>query len=325
MKCLGFEGTAHTASVGIVDQNCKVLANEKHSVHTQSGGLIPRELAEHHGKHFPGLLKRALEKSKTNWNEIDCVAFSKGPGIGNALSITAVAARTVALLHNKPLVPVNHAISHIEIAKKKCSAKDPLILYVSGGNSQVIGFEAGFYRVYGETLDIGVGNLLDSFGREIGIGFPAGPKIDEMFFKGKKFVELPYSVKGMDLAFSGLLTAAENKIGKVDESDLAYSIMHTAFAMLLEVCERALAHTGKKELLLTGGVASSKALQQMALQMCKQRGVKLKVCPQQFCTDNAAMVCWTGILMFKSGRTVAIAESKIEQKFRTDAEKISWI
>ncbi len=332
--CLGIESTAHTAGVGIVDSGCNILANEKHSHSTQKGGLIPAELAKHHAQHFPGLIKNALEKSGLSWNEIDCIAYSAGPGIGTAMSVGAAAARMLALLHKKPLVPVNHSVAHIEIAKKKCGTADPLVLYVSGGNTQVIGYESGRYRVYGETLDIGVGNLLDSFGRELGLGFPAGPKLDEMYFQGGKYIGLPYTVKGMDVGFSGLQTAAERKLAKIgtagagggaSKTDLAYSLMHTAFAMVIEVTERALAHTEKKELLLTGGVAASKALQEMARKMCEARGVKLLVCPKELSQDNGAMIAWTGLLMFRAGRRVAPEKAGTDQNFRTDMELVEWI
>src|SRR3989344_923103 len=323
--CLGIESTAHTAGVGIVDSSCSILANEKHTHTTKSGGLTPRELADHHAENFAPLIKSAMQKAKLEWNEIDCISYTKGPGIGTALSVGAGVARMLSLLHNKQLIPVNHSIAHIEIAKKKCNSSDPLILYVSGGNTQVIGYESGKYRVYGETIDIGVGNLLDSFGRELKIGFPAGPVIDKMYFEKKNYIELPYSVKGMDVSFSGLLTAATLKIGKVDSTDLAYSLMHTAFAMICEVCERALAHTQKKELLLTGGVGASRALQQMLGQMCKERGVQLKICPKELCLDNGAMIAWTGILMRKAQREVSIENATTDQKFRTDLENVNWI
>lgn len=325
LVCIGIESTAHTAGVGIVDSECNVLANEKHSHSTQKGGLIPTELAKHHAEHFPGLIKSAMQKARLSWGEIDCISYSAGPGIGTAMSVGAAAARMLSLLHKKPLVPVNHSVAHIEIAKKKCNCKDPLVLYVSGGNTQVIGYESGRYRVYGETLDIGVGNLLDSFGRELGLGFPAGPMLDDMYFQGGKYIELPYTVKGMDVGFSGLQTAAERKIGKVDQKDLAFSLMHTAFAMIIEVTERALAHTEKMELLLTGGVAASKALQEMTRKMCEGRGVRLFVCPKELSQDNAAMIAWTGVLMFKAGRSIKPEEAPTSQNFRTDMEKVNWV
>lgn len=324
MLSLGIESTAHTFGVGIVDESCRVLANEKHSHTTMSGGLIPRELAIHHDAWALPILKSALEKSGVTMGEIDVVAFSQGPGIGPALRIGALTARSLALQFQKPLLGVNHCVGHIELGKALTGAADPLIVYASGGNTQIIGLDRSVYRVFGETLDIGIGNLLDSFGRELGMGFPAGPKLDSLYFEGKKLVSLPYSVKGMDLVFSGLLTAATKKIGVETESDLAYSLLHTSFAMLTEVSERALAQTKKKELLLTGGVASSKALQEMMKTMCHERGVKLLVPPSWGCTDSGLLPAWLGLVEYRSGIRMKLSETGIQQRQRTDSIVVSW-
>ena len=107
-----------------------------------------------------------------------------------------------------PIVGVNHCIAHLEIGRIKTEAKDPVLLYASGGNTQVIAFANGRYRIFGETLDIGIGNMFDKLGREIGLGYYAGPKIEKAAKEGSKLLDLPYSVKGMDMAFSGILTAA---------------------------------------------------------------------------------------------------------------------
>jgi glycoprotease/Kae1 family metallohydrolase len=244
--------------------------------------------------------------------------------MGPCLRVSAVVARTLVLLHKIDLVGVNHALAHIEFAKKICGARDPVIVYVSGGNSQILVLENKRYRVLGETLDTGVGNLFDSFGRSLGLGFPAGPKIDEMYFEGKNYIELPYSVKGMDLQFTGLLTAAEKKIGAVDKTDLSFSLMHTAYAMLAEVTERALSFTGKKEVLVTGGVACSRALQKVLNEMCASRGVMLFTCPCRYAVDNAVMIGWTGILMHKNGISTTTKESKVIQRYRVDSIDIPW-
>lgn len=322
--CLGIESTAHTFGVGIVDEKCNVLANEKSQLTTTSGGILPREAAEQHLRQAKYVIQRALQKANVKFADVDVIAFSIGPGLGPCLAVGAVATRTLALRFKQPIVGVNHPIAHIEIGKKVCGAKDPLVMYASGGNTQIIGFAEGKYRVFGETLDIGVGNMLDSFGREIGLGFPAGPAIDEMYFQAKNFVELPYSVKGMDLAYSGLQTAAELKIDKVDKIDLAHSLMHTAFAMLCEVTERALAHTKKKELLLTGGVACSKALQKMAKEMAEPRGVKVHITPRPLAVDNGAMIAWAGLQMFKAGNKLKLEQTQIIPKYRPDQVDVNW-
>ncbi len=322
MIVLGIESTAHTIGIGIV-KNSKILVNIKRQYKTEKGGIKPRLAADFIIDNFKDVLKQALNKAKIKIEEIDLVAFAKGPGLGPCLEIGAIAARTIAKKYKKEILGVNHAVAHLEIGKKETGAKDPIFVYASGANTQIIGYYKGKYRVYGETLDIGIGNLLDMFGRHLGLGFPAGPKIDKLYFKKKKFILLPYSVKGMDLVFSGLLTAAKQKKGR--KEDLAYSLMHTAFAMLTEVTERALAHTNKKEVLVIGGVASSKALREMLGKMCKERGAKLFVPSRETCVDNGAMIAYLGYLMKKSGCRQKIKDTEIDQQFRIDKEKISWL
>ena len=339
MICLGIESTAHTFGASVVESDidnkdyakssCIIKSNEKEVYTTEKGGMIPRELAEHHYKFAPIVLKSALEKASVSLNEINLIAFSQGPGIGNALRCGATTARQLSLKNKTPLVGVNHCISHLEIGRKLCNAVDPILLYASGANTQIICYENSYYRVFGETLDLGIGNFLDSFGRELGLGFPAGPILDKIYFKGKKLIELPYTVKGMDLAFSGLLTNAKKKIALIEKSgirkeDLVYSLMHNAFAMLTEVTERALAHTEKKEVILGGGVGCSKALQQMVGKMCEERNAKLFVPPNSVMVDNAAMIAWTGLLMNKHGHKNNPSTVKVLPKQRTDDVKVNW-
>ncbi len=339
MICLGIESTAHTFGVSVVESDidkvdykkstCKILSNEKDSYTTTTGGMIPRELAEHHYSCAPVVLRKALEKAEINLGKIDLIAYSCGPGIGNALRVGAISARQLALKNNIPLIGVNHCVAHIEIGRKLSCAIDPIMLYASGANTQIICYENSYYRVFGETLDTGIGNFLDTFGRELGLGFPAGPALDKMYFSGRELIDLPYTVKGMDLAFSGLLTSATTKIplikkGKITQEDLVYSTLHNAFAMLTEVTERALAHTEKSEVVLGGGVGCSRALQEMVAKMCKERGAKLFVPPNSFMVDNGAMISWTGILMNKFGAKTNPFNSKILPKQRTDDIKVNW-
>ncbi|MCX8158525.1 MAG: bifunctional N(6)-L-threonylcarbamoyladenine synthase/serine/threonine protein kinase [Candidatus Diapherotrites archaeon] len=324
MICLGIESTAHTFGCGIVDEHCNILANEKKSFTSKYTGIKPAEVSDFHYKNSINVIKTALEKASLKIEDIDLISFSQGPGIGQCLKVGSTTARFLALKFNKPIIGVNHCVAHIEIGIKLCKCKDPIAVYVSGANTQIIGFESKYYRVYGETIDIGIGNLLDSFGRYINIGFPAGPLLDKMYFEAEKYIELPYSVKGMDLVFSGLLTAARNKIGECKKEDLSYSLLHNAFAMIAEVSERALSHTGKKEILLTGGVAASNALQDILKKMCKQRGAELKVTPKEVATDNGAMIAWLGILEYSAGKRMKIEETKINPKYRTDHVKVIW-
>lgn len=318
MICLGIETTAHTFGVGIVNDKKEVLANEKESYSNPTGGMIPAELTDHHINIFDSVLNNALKKANLSLKDIDVISFSRGPGIGNALRVGAFFSRVLALELNKPLVGVNHCIAHLEIGKMLTEAKDPVLLYVSGANTQIIAFENGKYRIFGETLDMGVGNFLDSFAREAGIGFPGGPVIDKLAKKSKNYIRLPYVVKGMDISLGGILTNLKSKMDKSSIEDLCYSLQETVFAMLLEASERAMAHTDKNELLLGGGVACNTRLQEMAKIMCQERGAKCFILENQFNVDNGAMIAWLGLLEYEKGNVLKIDKSYILPYWRTD-------
>jgi len=325
---LGIESTAHTFGIGIV-KNGKILTNVRDMYVTEKGGIIPIESAKHHSKISHELYEKALEVSGIKEKEIDAIAFSQGPGLAPCLLEGIKFAKEISLKLKKPLVGVNHCVAHIEIGKTT-GAKDPVMLYASGANTQVIAYASGKYRVFGETLDIGVGNFIDNFARYSGIGFPGGPAIEKLAKNGKNFIELPYKVKGMDITLSGILTNLKQKVEskKYPIEDLAYSLQETVFSMLVETAERALAHTGKNELLLGGGVACNSRLQEMCKIMCKERGAKF-FCPERsLLTDNGAMIAFLGEIMFKSKSNVFLVEqidnADIHPTDRTDDIEVNW-
>ncbi|MDD5416434.1 MAG: bifunctional N(6)-L-threonylcarbamoyladenine synthase/serine/threonine protein kinase [Candidatus Aenigmarchaeota archaeon] len=321
MICLGIESTAHTFGVGIVEDD-KVLANVKDVYVPKKGGIHPREAADHHYDIAKEIVTKALETAKIKLEDVDVVAFSAGPGLPPCLKIGATVARYLALRLNIPCMPTNHCIGHIEIGKLMTGAKDPVTLYVSGGNTQVIAFTEGRYRVFGETQDQGIGNVMDHFAREAGLQHPGGPKI-EALAKNGKWIELPYVVKGMDVSFSGILTNAIQKLKTEKLEDLCYSLQETCFAMLIETSERALAHTDKTEVLLTGGVAANSRLKDMLDIMCKERGAKLFAVPREFAGDCGAQIAVAGLIMHKAG--AKSEDTKINRFWRTDDVEIPYI
>ncbi|HEX7392540.1 MAG TPA: bifunctional N(6)-L-threonylcarbamoyladenine synthase/serine/threonine protein kinase [Thermoplasmata archaeon] len=326
MICLGIEGTAHTIGIGIVDHNCNVLANVTKMIDGSKGGIHPREAANHHAENLVPLMHEALAKAGIAYSDVGLVAFSQGPGLGPCLRTAATGARALSLSLGVDLVGVNHCVAHLEIGRKVTGCKDPTLLYASGGNTQVIAYSGGRYRVFGETLDVGIGNMIDKFGRSTGMPFPSGPQLERYAKEGKELIELPYSVKGMDVAFSGILTAALQlyKSGKKLE-DLCFSIQETCFAMLVEVTERAMAHVEKEEVLLGGGVVQNKRLQDMVRIMAEERGAKMFVPPGSLCVDNGAMIAWTGLVMHQSGIRTRIEDSLVRQRFRTDEVDLPWM
>jgi N6-L-threonylcarbamoyladenine synthase len=326
---LGIESTAHTASVGVVspgkDGGTVIGANVSASYSPPSGGIHPREAANHHAEVLPSLIRRALSEAGVTAGELEAVAFAQGPGLGPCLRTGASAARALALTIGRPLVGVNHCVAHLEVGRAVLGCRDPVLLYASGGNTQVIAYAAGRYRVFGETLDIGIGNMLDKLGREMGLPFPAGPTLERMALEGGRLLPLPYSVKGMDVAYSGMLTAATSMLARgADVDDLAMSVQETAFAMLVEVTERAMAHIGREEVLLGGGVAANSRLREMVAIMAEERGAVSYAPPRALCVDNGAMIAVLGRMMMDAGVTTSLEGSAVDQRFRTDEVEVAW-
>jgi len=329
--CLGIESTADDFSVGILSYDGRVHANIINAFMPEEGGIHPREAARHHAEVAGKVITEALKKARISPKDLKVVAFSQGPGLGPCLRTGATAARALASYLHVPLVGVNHSIAHIEIGKLITGAKDPVTLYVSGGNTIVSAFDAGRYRVFGETLDIAVGNCLDVFAREAGLrqkpGMPFGALVEKLASQGKTLIPLPFSIKGMDMSFSGLLTAAVELLREKKHrlEDVCFSLQEVAFSMLTEVTERALAHTEKKEVVLTGGVGANKRLQSMMKVIADEHNASFSKVPTEFAIDNGAMIAWTGILAYKQGITTPIEKSMVKLKWRLDEVPVPWV
>ena len=373
---LGIESTAHTYSIGIVDENGNIYSNERIIYKSEKEGIHPREAAELHSKESINILRNSVWKAgfvfkKLNgkfyivdalyeiknklegseekfynepWNrkryiiynnnkiwienngiisdnkelenilnsyinnlnnferKINLISYSAGPGLYPTLIQAYFSGKLFSKIFNSNLIGVNHLIAHAEIVKLYNKFTDPLILLVSGANTMLLSFEGNKYRIVGETLDVGVGNFLDKVGRLLNIGFPAGPKIEELSKKGKNLIKLPYSVKGMDIQLGGIYTYIKNLIKRenINMYDLSYSIQEYIFSMLAEISERGLSLLDKKEFGLTGGVAVNKRLQEILYLMCDERNVKFGTVPLDLGNDNGAMIAWIGILWYKN-------------------------
>jgi N6-L-threonylcarbamoyladenine synthase len=325
---LGIESTAHTFGIAVLDLSGNILCNIKNMYTTEKGGMIPMDVRKHHKEVAEELFEKALNEAGVGEDDLAAIAFSNAPGLAPCLLEGMTFSKKIAERLSIPLVPVNHCIAHLEIGET-VGARDPVMLYASGANTQIIAYEAGKYRVFGETLDLGVGNFIDTFARYAGLGFPGGPKIQKLAEECKnkeKLIDLPYSIKGMDVAFSGLQTKLKNLLDKgFDVRDLSYSMQEVVFAMLVEASERALAHTGKKELLLGGGVACNTRLQEMCKIMCKERGVKFFCPPRGLLLDNPAMIGYLGFKMFKKGLgNKDYDKIDIFPRQRTDEVSVTW-
>ncbi|KAJ1736848.1 putative tRNA threonylcarbamoyladenosine biosynthesis protein kae1 [Coemansia sp. Benny D160-2] len=343
---LGLEGSANKLGVGIVKHVYAAgvsgletelqpeyieLANVRDTYNPPAGeGFLPRDVAAHHRALINPLLKQALAEANVGPEDIDCICYTKGPGMGAPLQSVALVARTLSQLWGVPLVGVNHCVGHIEMGRAITGAQNPVVLYVSGGNTQVIAYSQQTYRIFGETLDIAIGNCLDRFARVLKLPNEPNPgyNIEQYAKRGSKFIELPYTVKGMDVSFSGILSHIE-KLAKTESDkhspeDLCYSLQENMFAMLVEITERAMAHIGSSEVLVVGGVGCNERLQEMMGIMAEERGGKVFATDMRYCIDNGIMIAQAGALAFARGFTTPIEESWITQRFRTDQVHIEW-
>ena len=323
-RILGLEGTAHTAGIAVV-KGREIEINKSVTYFPEQGGIHPREAADFISKHHPLLLKEVFDELPYNSNQIDAIAFSRGPGLGPCLRITATISRALALHLQKPLIGVNHCVAHVELGRMVTPAIDPLVLYVSGGNTQLIAFLNGKYRILGETLDVAIGNALDSLGRSLGLPHPGGPNIETHAKNGQVLLRLPYTVKGMSFSFSGVVSAAQRLIKGHSIQNICFSFQEYTFSALAEATERALSCTKKSSVLLTGGVAANMRLREMIEGVAREQEVEFFVVPRNLAGDNGAMIAMTGTQMYKVRDFIDIKESSVKPRWRTDQVQVSWI
>ncbi|KAL9640175.1 MAG: hypothetical protein Q9164_000443 [Protoblastenia rupestris] len=348
MIALGLEGSANKLGIGLIlhPKNggpAQILSNIRHTFLSPPGeGFLPKDTAKHHRAWIVRLVKQALKETGLEVVDVDCICYTKGPGMGAPLQSVALAARILGELWGKRLVGVNHCVGHIEMGREITGAQNPVVLYVSGGNTQVIAYASQRYRIFGEALDIAVGNCLDRFARTLKISNDPAPgyNIEQMAKKGKHLLDLPYAVKGMDCSFSGVLATIDilaeklelNPTGWMDEGtgevitreDLCFSLQEIVFAMLVEITERAMAHVGSSQVLIVGGVGCNERLQGMMGLMARDRGGSVYATDERFCIDNGIMIAHAGLLAYRNGLTTSLQDSTCTQRYRTDEVLVNW-
>ena len=327
MLGLGIESTAHTFSCAIIEMKGKkgqILSDVRKIYRPPNGeGIHPREASRHHVEKSSEVLNECLKEAKAEINDLDIVSYAAGPGLGPCLRVGAVVARSISSFYNIPIYPVNHALGHIELGKLLTGAKNPLVLLVSGGHTMLLAFLNKQWRVFGETLDITLGQLLDQFGRSIGFASPCGKNIESLALDSSNYIQLPYSVQGNDVSFSGLLSATKFA-AKKNKIDACFSLQETAFAMICETVERALSFTSKKELMIVGGVAANKRLSEMLQEVCARHTCKFFVVPIQYAGDCGSQICWTGLLESRVKKGVSIKNTFVTQSWRLDSVSIDY-
>jgi len=323
--CLGIESTAHTLGVGVCEKKggkIRVLSNARRMYRPPAGqGILPRAAADSHAENFLPVLGEALEAAGVKAREVGLYSFSRGPGIGQCLRVSCTGAKYLASKYGKPILGVNHCAAHLEVSRGLLSMHDPLYVYVSGANTQLIvgsrAKNAPRYVVLGETLDMGLGNLFDVFAREAGLSPSHGSEVARLAAKGKYF-PLPYTVKGMNFAFAGLLTSAVREVGKRKTGDICHSLMETSFAELCEAAERALCLTGKREVTVCGGVAQNARFCEMLSLVAKEHGARFGAVAPEYNADNGAMIAYLGLLEHARGKEESIKGLKPDGYWRID-------
>jgi glycoprotease/Kae1 family metallohydrolase len=319
MLVLGIESSAHTFGVGIAKDG-KIIANEKSMYDVGTTGMIPKKVAEFHISNSNNIIRKALKTAGLSIRDIEGIGYTKGPGIGNCLQVGQIIAKTLAVRLGIPMADVNHGLGHIEIARLMSRLEDPVVLYVSGGNSQILkatGKKYRHYTILGETFDIGVGNMLDSFARSLKLVPSWGSTVEKTAIGGR-YVDMPYTVKGMDFSFTGLLTHSIKQINKHTKQDICYSIQETAFSMLCEATERALLLTNSDEICVCGGVAQNTRLKEMLSKIALSHHSKFGFSENQFNADNGAMIAFVAERMLSNGYKIKIKDCRIEQRYRVD-------
>ena len=351
MRVLGIEGTAWCASAALYDAETDSVLIESDAYEPDSGGIHPREAAEHMSEAIPEVVDRVLTAAEAEHGPaaVDAVAFSRGPGLGPCLRIVGTAARSLAGTLEVPLVGVNHMVAHLEIGRHRSGFENPVCLNASGANAHLLGYHDGRYRVLGETMDAGVGNAIDKFTRHVGWNHPGGPKVETAAVEfaaaaggdggegsvadgrgacsvaDADLLDLPYVVKGMDFSFSGISSAANDAAdGGVSVEEICFSLQEHVFGMLAEVSERALSLTGADELVLGGGVAQNDRLREMLAAMCEARGADFHAPEPRFLRDNAGMIAVLGAKMAAAGDAVPVSESAVDPNFRPDQVPVTW-
>lgn len=323
MLVIGLESSAHTFGVGIV-KNGRVISNEKAMYKIGTTGMIPAKVAEFHVNNAEGVIARAINAAGVKPDEIEGIGYTMGPGLGPCLQVAQLSAKTMAKRLGVKIAPVNHCVAHAEITRHYGKLGNPIMLYVSGGNSQILSIEEEPFRHYavaGETFDIGVGNMLDSFARDLELEPAWGSSIEKKS-EGGSYIALPYTVKGMDFSFTGLLTRASELIGKEKAADLCFSLQETAFSALCEATERALLLKNKKEIGVCGGVAQNSRLREMLDNVASEHRCRLGYAPNEFNADNGAMIAYVAEKMLEAGMNSPLSRCGVVQRYRTDRARL---
>lgn len=329
MKILGIETSCDETGVAIYDEEKGLIANQLYSqieMHADYGGVVPELASRDHIRKTVPLIEAALKEANLTACDIDGVAYTAGPGLVGALLVGATIARSLAYAWNVPALGVHHMEGHLLAPMlEETPPEFPFVaLLISGGHTQLVKVDGvGQYELLGESIDDAAGEAFDKTGKLLGLDYPAGVAVSRLAEQGtpNRFVfPRPMTDRpGLDFSFSGLKTFAANTInanldesGKLDEQtrcDIAHAFQQAVVDTILIKCKRALQQTGYKRLVMAGGVSANKQLRADLAEMMKSLGGEVYYPRPQFCTDNGAMIAYTGFLRLKHGEQTDLSVS----------------
>lgn len=317
MYILGIESSCDETSASIVKNGTEEIAtviSSQIDIHKDYGGVVPEIASRHHVKNITIVLEECLEKAKMTMEEVDAIAITYAPGLIGSLLIGLEAAKTLAFLYKKPLIPVHHIAGHIYANSLVRPFKFPLLaLVVSGGHTELIEMTGHYkFQKLGGTLDDAIGECYDKVARVIGLEYPGGPKLDKLAKLGKNTYKLPIPLNddSYNFSFSGLKSAVinlahneEQRGNELNKEDLAASFQNVAVGSVINKTKKAIQDKNIKYLIVAGGVAANQILRQEIEKLGEEMNVEVSIPPMKYCTDNATMIAAAGYYAYLDGRT----------------------
>ena len=313
---LGIESSCDETSASIVKNGIQEIAtviSSQIDIHKNYGGVVPEIASRHHVKNITFVLEQCLEKANMKIEDIDAIAITYGPGLIGSLLVGLEAAKTLAFVHNKPLIPVHHIAGHIYANSLVAPLKFPLLaLVVSGGHTEIIEMEDHYkFNKLGGTLDDAIGECYDKVARVMGLDYPGGPKVDKLAFLGNDTYKLPVPLQddSYNFSFSGLKSAVinlahnESQKGKtINKNDLATSFQKVAIQSIVNKVKKAVIEKKITNVIVAGGVAANQGLNIEMNKLKDELNINLSIPPMKYCTDNATMIASAGYYAYLDGR-----------------------
>lgn len=343
MKILGIETSCDETGVAIFDEEKGLIANQLYSqieMHADYGGVVPELASRDHIRKTLPLIDASLKEANLTAKDIDGIAYTAGPGLVGALLVGATIARSLAYAWQVPALGVHHMEGHL-LAPMLEDNPPPfpfVALLISGGHTQLVKVDGvGQYELLGESIDDAAGEAFDKTGKLLGLDYPAGVAVSKLAEQGtpNRFIfPRPMTDRpGLDFSFSGLKTFAANTInanlnaeGKLDEQtrcDIAHAFQQAVVDTIIIKCKRALQQTGYKRLVMAGGVSANKQLRADLSEMMKNLKGEVFYPRPQFCTDNGAMIAYTGFLRLKHGEHTDLSVSVKPRWAMTDLPEVA--